>query len=252
MKKILKIMMLPVLGLVFGCESYFPAEPDFENTYPAYVEIENTSPLTVPEGGNINLTLTSRSVVYQAYTVSYEISGEYNTTGSVEVPKGVNRYAVSLPIEAGIVTDEPLAATLILTDVTGDMALGRNELNTAVEVSITKFVPFDAADYAITFTCNEPGYGDYLCDFITTDDPNVLTNTNFWDSGWSVDYTFSGDFEQIVTIEAQVQMYGDTPLTISGSGSYDGVTKTIILDYTVVDDAGSVWDDNTHTFTVPG
>jgi hypothetical protein len=251
MKNILKTMTLLAFGLAFGCESYFPAEPDFENTYPAYVEFENTAAKTVPEGGVINVVLTSRSVVYEAYTVSYEITGDYTASGSVEIPKGVNRFEVALPVEAGIVTNEPLSATVTLTDVTGDMALGRNGINTAVEVSITKFVPFDAEDYAITFSCNEPGYGDYLCDFVTTDDPNVLTNTNFWDSGWSIDYTFSGDFDQAVTIEPQVQMYGDTPLTVSGSGTYNGVSKMIVVDYTVVDDTGGVWDDNTHTFTVP-
>ncbi len=251
MKNIMKIMILLALGFAFGCESYFPAEPNFENTYPAYVEFENTAEKTVPEGGTINVVLTSRSVVYKAYNVSYEITGDYTASGSVEVPGGVNSVDVALPVEAGIVTDEPLSATVTLTDVSGDMALGRNGMNTAVEVSITRFIPFDADDYAITFSCNEPGYGDYPCDFVKTDDPNVLTNTNFWDSGWSIDYTFSGDFDQSVTIEPQVRMSGDTPLTVSGSGTYDGVTKLIVVDYTVVDDAGGVWDDNTHTFTVP-
>ena len=251
MKNIVKISMLLVLGFAWSCESYFPAEPDLTNTYPAYVEIENTAPKTVPEGGAIKITLTSRSVVYQSYTVSYEISGDYTASGTVEVPEGMNRYEISVPVEAGIVTDEPLSATVTLTDVTGDMALGRNGMNTVVEVSITKFVPFEADDYAITFSCNEPGYGDYPCTFVKTDDPLVLTNTNFWDSGWSIDYTFSGDFDQVVTIEPYTVGSGADAMTVSGSGTHDGVTRTMVVDYTVVDASGNVLDDNTHTFTVP-
>ncbi|MDF1571064.1 MAG: hypothetical protein P1P82_05545 [Bacteroidales bacterium] len=251
MKNIVKISMLLVLGFAWSCESYFPAEPDLTNTYPAYVEIENTAPKTVPEGSEISLTLTSRSVVYQSYTVSYEVTGDYSTSGTVEVPEAMNRYTVSVPVEAGIVTDDPLSATVTLTDVTGDMALGRNGMNTAVEVSITKFVPYDADDYAITFNCVEPGSGEYQCTFVKTDDPLVLTNSNFKDSLWHVAYTFSGDFDQVITIDQQT--VGDEPdvYSVSGSGTYDGVLRTMVVDYTVVDVSGNVLDDNTHTFTVP-
>lgn len=251
MKNIVKTISLLMLIMAYGCETYESAEPDFSDSYPAYVEIANNAAVTVPEGGNIMIMLTSRTVVYDSYTVSYEITGDYTASGTVEVPGGKNQYEVALPVEAGIVTDDALSATVILTDVSDGMALGRNGRNTSVDVSITRFVPFVKDDYAITFSCNEPGYGDYQCDFVAGDGDNVLTNTNFWDSGYEIDYTFSADFDQKVVIEPQVQMYGETPLTISGSGTYDGVTKTIIVDYTVVDDTGAVWDDNTHTFTVP-
>ncbi len=248
MKNILKILILLLLVFAYGCETYEVAEPDFTHSYPAYVELASTSGQTVPEGGNIVINLSSRTVIYEAYTVSYEITGDYTASGTLNVPKGVNSFTEAVPVEAGIVSDEALSATITLTAVTGGLELGRNGANLSVDVTITKFVPFVADDYAITFSCNEPGYGDYPVDFITTDDPHVLTNTNFWDSGWSVDYTFSADFEQLVTIVPQ-SVEG---FTIEGSGTYDGVTKTIIVDYTVVEDAtGDVWDNNTHTFTVP-
>ena len=252
MKNIIKTISLFGLIMANGCEMYEPAAPDFSDSYPAYVEIANTASITVPEGGNIMIVLTSRSVVYDAYTVSYEITGDYAASGTVEVPGGKNQHEVALPVEAGIVTDNSLSATVTLTDVSSDMVLGRNGMNTSLDVNITKFVPFVQADYAISFSCNEPGYGDYLCEFTVGDQPNVLVNNNFWDSGYEIAYTFSADFDQKVVIAPQEQLYGETPLTISGSGSYDGVTKTIVVDYTVVDDTGAVWDDNTHTFTVPG
>ncbi|MCK5684654.1 hypothetical protein KAJ27_11050 [bacterium] len=236
---------------LYSCETYDAADPDFSNTYPAYVEIANTAALTVPEGGNISVTLSSRSVIYESYTVSYEITGDYNASGTVDVPKGVNSQVISLPVAAGIVTSDALSATVTLTAVSGDVALGRNGDNLSVDVTITKFVPFVQADYATTFLCDEPGYAVYQAELVAAAEPNVLTNTNFWDAGLSVDYTFSADFEQTVVINPQVVDYGGTPLTVSGSGTYNGVTKTMVVDYTVVDADGGVWDDNTHTFELP-
>lgn len=248
MKHISKILILMTIVFCYSCESYDPAEPDLDNTYPSYVEIANTSAATVPEGGAIPLTLSSRTVLYKAYTVSWELTGDYTANGTVDVPAGVNSTEVTIPVAAGIVDSEPLSAKLILTEATNDIAVGRNGIGDTLSVSITKFVPFVAADYAITFECEEPGYGSYSTPFITTDDPHVLTNTRFWDyDDFYVDYTFSADFDQIVTIEEQVV----SGLTISGSGTYNGVTKTMVVDYTVIDADGVVQDDNTHTFTVP-
>jgi hypothetical protein len=247
MKNIFKVLILLAFVLSYSCEGYDPMEPDLDNTYPSYVEIANTSGVTVPEGGNITVTLSSRTLVYKAYSVSYEISGDYSASGTVEVPTGVNSVLVSLPVDAGIVTDEALSATVTLTSATNDMEVGRNGVGTTLDVTITKFVPFAAADYAITFDCDEPGYAVYPVTFVVTSDPLVLTNTNFWDSGWSIDYTFSGDFDQVVTINEQ-DVGGNL---VSGSGVYNGVTKTMVVDYVVIGGDGSVRDDNTHTFTVP-
>jgi hypothetical protein len=238
--------------LAYSCETYEVAEPTIDNTFPAYVELASSAAQTVPEGGNIMITLSSRTVVYEAYSVTYEITGDYTASGTIEVEKGVNQVQVPVPVAAGIVTDEPLSATLTLTGVNGNLNLGRNGENLSVEISITKFVPFEAVDYAITFNCDEPGYKIYQCEFVTTDDPNVLTNTNFYDSGWLIDYTFSADFEQIVTIEEQTIGVDADALTISGSGTYDGVTKTMVVDYAIVQADGTVYEENTHTFTVPG
>jgi hypothetical protein len=247
MKNIFKVLILLAFVLSYSCEAYDPIDPDLDNTYPSYVEIANTSGLTVPEGGNITVTLSSRTVVYKAYTVSYEISGGFTASGTVEVPAGVNSVVVSLPVEAGIVTNEALSALVTLTSATNDMAVGRNGVGTTLDVTITKFVPFVAADYAITFDCDEPGYAVYPCTFVVTADPLVLTNPNFWDSGWSIDYTFSGDFDQLVTIVEQ-DVGGNL---VSGSGTYDGVTKKMVVDYVVIGGDGVLQDDNTHTFTVP-
>lgn len=252
MKNISKILILISLVLAYSCETYEVAEPDIDNTYPAYVELASSEEQTVPEGGNIMITLSSRTVIYESYSVSYEITGDYSASGTIEVEKGVNQTEVAVPVAAGIVEEDALTATLTLSAVSGNVVLGRNGENLSVDISITKFIPFVAEDYAVTFNCDEPGYKIYTVDFTTTADPNILTNTNFWDSGWQIDYTFSADFEQTITIEEQTVGAGEDAYTVSGSGSYDGVTKTMVVDYTVVDAAGNLVDDNTHTFTLPG
>jgi len=251
MKVIIKAFILIAMFTVYSCEHYDGAYPDLSETSPAYVELANTSALTVPEGGVINITLTSRTVIYKAYTVSYEMTGDYTTTGEIEVPEGVNSVDVQIPIDAGVVGSAALEASFTLTSATNDIAVGRGGANTSVDVTISKFVPFVNTDYAITFDCEEPGYATYPTTFVTTDNPLILTNTNFWDSGWAIDYTFSGDFDQVITIDSQTVGTGDDARIVSGSGSYDGVTKTMVVDYTVTDGAGELIDDNTHTFTVP-
>ncbi len=251
MKIIIKAFIFIAVVAVYSCEHYDGAYPDLSENSPAYVELSSTAALTVPEGGVINITLSSRTVIYDAYTVSYELTGDYKASGSIEVPEGVNSVTVQIPVDAGIVEADALEATFTLTSATGDVVVGRGGANVSVDVTITKFIPFVNTDYAITFDCEEPGYATYPATFVTTADPLVLTNTNFWDSGWEIDYTFSGDFDQTVTIESQTVDSGGDIRIVSGSGSYDGVTKTMVVNYTVTDDSGGVLDDNTHTFTVP-
>lgn len=251
MKIIIKAFMIVAMVTLYSCDYYEGAFPDLSETSPAYVELASTSALTVPEGGVINITLSSRTVIYESYTVSYEMTGDYTASGSIDVPEGVNSVTVQIPVDAGVVADEALEATFTLTSATGDIAVGRGGANVSVDVTITKFIPFVNTDYAITFDCEEPGYATYPTTFVTTDDPLVLTNTNFWDSGWQIDYTFSGDFEQTITIESQTVGSGDDARIVSGSGKYDGVTKNMVVDYTVTDGSGGIIDDNTHTFTVP-
>lgn len=251
MKIIIKAFIIVAMVTLYSCDYYEGAYPDLSETYPAYVELASTTALTVPEGGAINITLTSRTVIYEAYTVGYEMTGDYTASGSVEVPEGVNSVTVQIPVDAGVVENEALEATFTLTSATGDIAVGRQGANVSVDVTITKFIPFVNTDYAITFDCEEPGYGTYPVTFVTTDNPLVLTNTNFWDSGWQIDYTFSGDFDQAVTIEEQVVGSGEDAYTVSGSGVYDGITKNMVVDYTVTDASGGLVDENTHTFTVP-
>ena len=251
MKKSYILSIFLVLVALYSCETYDVAEPDFSNSYPSYVELLDTTALTVPEGGNILIVLTSRTVVYEGYSVSYQITGDISESGDLEVPAGVNRAQVAIPVESGIVQDEALHAVVTLTGVTGDIALGRKGENLSVQVNITKFVPFDADDYATTFDCYEPGYGVYSCTFEKTDNPNVMTNTNFWDYGLNIDYTFSADFEQLITIETQSVTTDEDVYVVEGSGTYDGVTQIMVVDYMVSDADGNIIDMNTHTFTLP-
>jgi len=246
MKKI-KIAIIALMALVaYSCEYYEPAAPDLSDPVGPFVELSSTSAQTVPEGGNINVSVTTREAIFEEYTVNYTVTGDFEASGSATVPAGDAIYTFQVPVDAGIVTDDPLSATVTLTGVSDGVVLSRTGAEQTFDVSITKFVPFVQADYATTFMCNEPGYGDYSCEFVATDDPLVLTNLNFWDSGIPLDYTFSGDFDQTIVIEEQVA--GD--LTIVGSGTYDGVTQTMVVDYTIFV-GGEVYEENTHTFTLP-
>jgi hypothetical protein len=250
MKKYAIIIIILAMAGLYSCETYDSAYPDFDNTYPAYVELEDASDRSLPEGATFELTLQSRNYIYTEYTVSYEISGDYSMTGSIDVPSGVNEYTFTITLPQGIVTSEDLNCTFALTDVTNDMAAGRTEETATFDLTITKFVPFEQSDYVATFDCDEPGYKVYPCEFIAGPVDTILTNTNFWDWGLSIDYSFSADFDQKITIEPQTFTDLGPSLTVSGSGTYDGITKTMVVAYKIEYDDGTIEEENIHTFTL--
>lgn len=248
MKKIV-ILFSIILGL-YSCEYYDGDSYDFSDTYPAYVELSDISLQNVPEGGSVKVTFPMREVVYKPFDVTWEITGDYTATGTIKVPKGASNYTTTISIPEGIVSDGSLDARFKLTGTSEGIALGRiDNTNLAFDIVINKFVAYNAADYTGTFTCNEPGYGDYPVNLsVDPEDNQKIWSDNFWDAGASVYYEFSGDFDQSIEMPEQEFTSGEL-YTVSGSGKYDGITKTFFVDYVVTDANGQLVDENTHTFT---
>jgi hypothetical protein len=105
---------------------------------------------------------------------------------------------------------------------------------------------FDLASFTgFTYDCDEPGYGVYDVTF-SLNGCNTILVDNFWDSGFEVNYVLNPS-NGTVTIPLQVV----DGYRIEGAGTFDYVTKTLVVPYTVKDDSdGSLIDSNTHTFTV--
>jgi hypothetical protein len=120
-----------------------------------------------------------------------------------------------------------------------------------VDLSLGFFCPLNIDDFTGAYDCDESGYGVYSISF--TLDPvvvNRIHNDNFWDwagPGQTLYYDLSGDNDQIVTVPEQPFVYGDgSEGKVSGTGTYDGCSGTMIVDYKVTYD-GSVYDTH-HEF----
>jgi len=109
----------------------------------------------------------------------------------------------------------------------------------------------DASSYLNEYDCDEPGYGVYSVNFTQGSASNIIINDNFWDSGFEVAYVFDNCGN--VTIPTQVITAFGIPFRITGSGTYDEGDKSMVVDYKIVNDTSptTVYDDNTHTFTLP-
>lgn len=106
----------------------------------------------------------------------------------------------------------------------------------------------DVSAFVGAYDCEEPGYGVYTVNFAAGDQPGVIVNDNFWDSGVSIEYVL--DVCGTVTIPNQSFTAGAT-YTVTGSGTYNTATGEIVVDYVVKSAAGATVDANTHTFTRP-
>ena len=118
------------------------------------------------------------------------------------------------------------------------MASGTKGNDREFEVAVTNFCVFDVNNFTGTFSCDEDGYGVYQVSF--TKDPvlaKTVVNDNFWDfaaPGSVLKYTFSGDFDEIVTVPKQTFTFADDIVGwVQGEGTYDGCSQTMIVDYTV-------------------
>lgn len=124
---------------------------------------------------------------------------------------------------------------------------------TGEDYEVTKLgeTAFNLLNYAGDYNCDEPGYAVYPVNF-TIKDCYTITNHNFWDGGFEIDYVLDPD-ALTVTIPLQTidgSDFGLGDLDVEGSGTFDPETFKMVVDYTVkASGGGTVYDDNTHTFT---
>lgn len=199
---------------------------------------------TTSAGTTVELAIDTAStaiegVHFEVFNKSVAIAdGEF--VGSVKI----------VPILANLDAEYTLILNITNSTVPEDV-----KLNQSFTLTLSRFCPTAVAEWiGPTFNCNEPGYGDYDVNFSAGTEPNTLVSDNFWDFGGATIYTLtdaSGPSEAIVTIEEQIVVMGGTDYQVSGSGTYEQCSKTMVVNYEVrrLSD-GVLLDQNTHTFTL--
>lgn len=130
MKKYLYLCCLGVLMLGFaGCEEFVDENLDFSDSRPSFIRFSSASDaeVSVAPGSSFEVELEIRETVYQEITVSYTISGDYQTTGTLTFPSGgyQETYEIAVPANAIPAGDTMAVSTMTLTEATGGITVGR-------------------------------------------------------------------------------------------------------------------------------
>jgi hypothetical protein len=230
-RKILIAAILPVLFGLLVLQSCTKETPIFK-VYNSFTEPTAAAPL---DAAKIFATGTSVDLKWAS------------TDADGDAPKA-NVYF-------GLDSNPPLfksgvtALTQTVTVATGKtyywkvvMIDANNVTITSPVFSFTVLVKFDMANMVGLFDCNEPGYAHYNCN-ITKVNATTVSNDNFWDSGWTVQYVFNADGSLITLTPVTISGY-----SITGTGAFDSMTGQWNVHYIVMQGTKLI-DDNTHTFT---
>ena len=194
-----------------------------------------------PEDNPVVYIIRGPNAVFQSETADYEVVIPYpqeGTTWSWTV-EGATLGTVSQDTRTASVSFPVLPPdNTAVIKVSETMASGTKGNDREFEVTVTNFCVFDVNNFTGTFSCEEDGYGVYQVTF--TKDPvqaRTIINNNFWDfaaPGSVLKYTFSGDFDETVTVPRQTFTFADDVTGwVEGEGTYDGCSHTMTVDYTV-------------------
>jgi hypothetical protein len=231
-RKSLIVALLPVLFGLFALQSCTKEEGSFK-VYASFTQPTATAPL---DAAQIYVTGTSVDLKWATVDADGDAPKADVYFGTSEDPalyKSVSALTLNVPVSTG----NTYYWKVVMTDA--------NNVKVSSPVfSFTVLVKYDFNNMVGLFDCLEPGYGHYNCN-ITKVNANTVSNDNFWDSGWAVQYTFNADGSKIDIIPITISGY-----SITGTGSFDKMTGQWNVHYIVKKaSTGAVQDDNTHTFT---
>ena len=186
-------------------------------------------------------TVTGPLKVYQTEVYDYVITPGINLEGAIWgwTVTGATLQNVSSDTKTATIafTEKPANDTAYIS-ITQTPVAGVTSPAQITKVEVTPFCTFDINNFIGAFEAYEPDYGTYPVNF--TKDPelvNTIVNDNFWD--WPgpdaiLKYTLSGDFLETVTVPKQDFVFGDGYAGwVQGSGTYDGCTHTMAVEYIV-------------------
>lgn len=228
--------LLPLLLAVFALPSCTKSDDSNATIYWAFTEPTAVAPL---DAALIKITGTTTELKWATVDKDGDpIKADVYFGESDEPPlfkAAHNSLAITVPVAEG----STYYWYVKLTDANGVMTTGPL-------FHFSVLVNYDINNFVGLFECDEPGYAKYNVN-LTKINATTISNDNFWDSGWAVQYVFDdkGDVK-IIPIS-----YVDKTTTydITGAGKFNNKTKSFWVDYTVKNKAtGATVDHNVHTF----
>jgi len=179
--------------------------------------------------------------VFQTQIADYEVLVPYEQEGTKWTwsVTGATLQSVSADTKTATISFPTVPQGNTATITVGEtMASGVEGPDKNLLVTVKSFCTFNINNFIGTFDCDEAGYGIYPVNF--TKHPtlvNTIVNDNFWEfaaPGSLLNYTLSGDFNEVVTVPRQTFTFGDLEVGwVEGSGTYNGCDHTMIVEYIV-------------------
>ncbi len=207
------------ITLLVGCGEFEDEKLDFSNSMPQYVELSSGSDITSMEGETVSVTVQIREAQATDITVSYSLTGDITSTGTVVIPKRTVSAAISVAIPNNTTLGTGGDAVLTLTGVDNDLTVGRGGPEagfSAVSRKITwtedkKEISFEVD----TVSVSEAGVGTLRF---------IVNSSNPVDDDISVNYTISGD----LTAGADYTLNSANPVVIKKGTARD--TIEVVMD----------------------
>ena len=232
--KLIFALLLVLMGL-FALQSCTKDNTTFK-VYGSFSKPSATAPLTASE-----IYITSNTVDLKWATTDSD--GDVPKCdvyfGTTDKPGLYKKAHNSLTLNVPVLEGKTYYWYVIMTDA--------NNIQTKGDLfSFAVLAKWDINKLVGLFDCDEPGYKHYDCNF-TKVGSNTITNDNFWDSGYAVNYVFDSNGNAILTPVTYTG--GAKTYDITGDGAFDIKTGGLVIHYVVKNHAtGAVEDDNTHTF----
>lgn len=206
----------------------------------------------------IEISYAQSSDVEVTYEVEVDgaiegVDFEVDAPNPIVIPAG--EYSVKVPVNVTDNTtfdgEDPRTFTITITEVSAS-GVGINGVTSATITIADDDCLLVTDDYLGTFSCNEPGYGDYDVTITEGDQENRFVITNFWDyAGVTIYVDFDSESNTVTVPDQGIALtQGGVQLRVEGEGKYAACTGTFFYNYIVYNpNTSAILDDNTHTYT---
>ena len=235
-RKNLIFALLPVLLAVFAMQSCKKDDSSNAVIYGAFTEPTAVAPLNA---ALIKITGTAVDLKWATTDKDGDAPLCDVYFGTAEDPAVYKAAMTGLTLNVPVAEGSTFYWKVKMTDA--------NKVTTTSPVfHFSVLVNYDIANFVGLFECDEPGYAKYPVN-LTKINATTISNDNFWDSGWAVQYVF--DDKGNVNIIPVSYVDKTTTYDITGTGKFNNTTKSFYVDYVVKNHAtGAVADSNKHTF----
>lgn len=207
------------ITLLVGCGEFEDEKLDFSNSMPQYVELSSGADIESMEGETVSAIVRIREAPVSDVTVSYTLSGDITSSGTVVIPKRETSASISVAIPNDTDLGDGGEAVLTITGVDNDLSVGRGGPEAGFS-EVSRKIVWVEDKKEITFAVDTLSVSEAGLDTIRF----IVESGNPVDDDISVNYTISGD----LTAGVDYTLRSANPVVIAKGTARD--TIEIVMD----------------------